>query len=309
MIMSRMLTTAGLAALLLAASAPPIAAADPTVTLRLATPESEDRPSEAFLQAFKNAVATASDGSMAVDITYRAGGDDFDPKELNVAHRVMSGEVELAVVPVRTWNDAGVTSFQALSAPLLIDDDALAVAVTTDPLVQPMLDGAAAQGLVGLTLWPEDLRHPFTFVQNGPALLAPDDFMGANIWALPSQLQTEILGALGATAVNTGTADAGVADGTLRGAESGMWQGIYTLGGGMPTATGDITLYPKFQVLVAEDAAWSRLPAAQQAIVRDAATTARDAYLAQRPDDIANGSAYCAAGGTIVDAGSANREA
>ena len=90
---------------------------------------------------------------------------------------MISSDVDLAVVPVRTWSDAGVTSLQALQAPFLIDNDALLTAVTgDDALVQPLLDGMQEQGLVGLAVWPEGLRHPLAFEQNGAPLLSPDDF-------------------------------------------------------------------------------------------------------------------------------------
>ena len=304
-----MLRTRSLLAAVVAAALLPVGpgvatlAAEPIVTLRLATAEDEGRPSEPFLQAFKSEVEAASAGSMTVDILYHAGGDDPLPKDAIAARRVLSGDVDMAVIPVRAWSDAGVTSFQAFAAPFLIDDDALAIAATSDPLVEPMIADAASHGVVALGIWPEDLRHPFTFEQNGPPLLRPDDFVGTNFWVLPYVLQTEAVEALGATVVH-GFVDDQI--GSLRGAETGLWVGAYNLGGGMPTATGDVTLYPKIQVLVADDAAWSRLSTEQQGIVRDAAISARATYLAQRPDDIADGAAYCAAGGRVVHAGAAN---
>jgi TRAP-type C4-dicarboxylate transport system substrate-binding protein len=304
---SRLLITAGLAAWLLAATAPTVAAADPAVTLRLATPEDQDRRGEAILGAFRDEVARASRGSMAVDIVWSTGGL-MDDKERVTAQRVMSGDVELAAVPVRAWNDVGVTSLQALMAPSLIDGDAILRAVADDPLVAPMLDGMADQGLVGLAIWPEDLRHPFTFDQNGPPLLSPADFQGQNIFVGRSTLQNDIIRTLGATPFNIFPPDVFVDDGTLRGAESGLLDGIYTLYGS-PTATGDVTLYPKYVSLVAEDSAWSRLSADQQRIIREAAATARVADLTNLPTDTSLAEAYCATGGRVVQAGAANRAA
>ena len=307
--LSRTFAAAALAAALLplAPSAATVAA-DPAVTIRLATPESPNRPSQTFLDTFVSAVETASAGSIAVDVIYQAGGGDDVAKESITAQRVLSGDVEMAVIPLRAWGDAGVTAFDALAAPLLIDNDALAVAIATDPLVQPMLDAIGAQGLVGLAVWPEDLRHPFTFERNGYPLLGPADYAGQTIFALQSKLQAEILGALGATVTTPTNLDKGVRDGTIRGAESGLWVGGYTLGG-MPTATIDVTLYPKWQTLVAEDAAWSRLTAEQQAVVHDAAAAAQAAELAVRPTDADSAAAYCAAGGRVVVAGYQNVDA
>ena len=296
-----------MAAAVLAVTILPIApgtastAAEPVVALRLATPEDPDRPSESFLQTFKAEVERASSGGMTVEILYHAGGDDPSPKEAIAAERVLTGDVELAVIPVRAWNDVGVTSFQAFATPFLIDDDALAIAATQDPLLDPMVADAANAGIVALSVWPEDLRHPFAFQRNGPPMVSPDDFAGANFWVLPYALQTEAIETLGAHPVN-GNVDQMVADGSLRGGESGLWVGGYGLPG-MPIPTGDLTLYPKIQVLAMEDSAWGRLTAEQQAVIRDAAAAARSTYLAQRPGEVALGRDWCAAGGTIVHAG------
>ncbi len=133
--------------------------------------------------------------------------------------------------------------------------------------MQPLLDAMGDHGLVGLTVWPEDLRHPFAWDSTGGPLLTAADFKGASIWTLPSMLQTEVIETLGGKAVYDEFPDKLVAAGTLRGAETGLAGGAYTIGG-FPTATGDVTLYPKYQVLVAEDSAWSRLTAAQQDVIR-----------------------------------------
>ena len=94
-----------------------------------------------------------------------------------------------------------------------------------------------------------------------------------------------ILGGFGATPIQGGPAgvDRMVADGSLRVAES-SFNGITTLSG-TPTGTGDVVLYPKYQVLAAEDSAFSRLTPEQQAIVRDAAHAARDLAIAKHVPD------------------------
>lgn len=287
-------------------ASPEATAAAAAITLRLANPDDEDRPSQAFLDLFASEIARASGGSMAVDVIYHAGGDQEQPKGQGqvAAERVMSGDVEMGLVPVRAWSDVGVTSLQALMAPFLIDNDALLTAVTKDPLVKPLLDGMAEQGLVGLTVWPEDLRHPFTFEKNGAPLVRPEDFKGQTLGLIPSTPQAEIIETLGGTVVNGGNMDALIADGIVRGTESGLAAGAYGLAG-LPTATGDVTLYPKIQVLVAEDAAWSRLSAEQQAMIKAAATAARDLAIEDHPSDADLARKYCDAGGKVVLAGPA----
>ena len=112
--------------------------------------------------------------------------------------------------------------------------------------------------------------------------------------------------ALGATAVYDEFPEKLAAAGTIRGAESGLATGALALGGGLPTGTGDITFYPKYMVLVAEDAAWSRLSPAQQDAIRRAARAGTETAVRAHPMDAANASAYCAAGGKVVLAGPDN---
>src|SRR4051794_24300215 len=284
----------------------PAAVAMPSVQLRMADPDDKDRPSQPAIDAFLKAVADASGGAITIDFQYGAGGTTGSGREKVVTDKVTSGDIELAMAPVRAWADAGVTSVQALSAPFLIDSDPLLNAVAKDPLVQPMLDGMADHGLVGLAVWPEDLRHPFGWDSTGGPLVRADDFQGASIWTLPSSLQSKVMETLGATAVYDEFPDKLAVAGKVRGAESGLAAGAYALGNGFPTATSDVSFYPKYMVLVAEDAAWSRLTPEQQDVIRQAAVAGRDAAIREHKSDAANATAYCAAGGKVVLAGPEN---
>src|SRR4051812_16608794 len=215
---SRVLLTAAVLAALVP-TGPVAVAADPPITLRLATPEDEERPSQAFLDAFSAEVTRASAGGMTIEIVYAAGGHVED-KEPVAAQRVLSGDVELAVIPSRAWGDVGVTSVQALMAPFLIDSDQLMRAVGSDASVlQPMVEGMADDGLMDLAIWPETLRHLFTFDKNGPPLVSPADVAGNGMFVIGSQLQNKIMTTLGAIPSNVFPADPLVDDGTLRGAE------------------------------------------------------------------------------------------
>ena len=179
-------------------------------------------------------------------------------------------------------------------------------AVAADPLVTPLLEGMLAQGAVGLSAWPDDLRHPFAWEQNGSPFLTASDLKGAKVWTLPSDLQKSILEGLGATPINAtpGEVDAMVAAGSIRGAES-SFNGIGNLSG-TPTATGDVVLYPKYMVLAAEDAMLGRLTADQQTILRTAALAARDLAVSDHVTDASIALKWCADGGRVVLAGEAN---
>jgi hypothetical protein len=133
--------------------------------------------------------------------------------------------------------------------------------------------------------------------------VSPGDFEGQKIAALPTQSQREVIETLGATVVDTMNRDAALSDGSLRGGEAGLL--ALTLPG-FPTSTADVTLYPKIEVMVIEDATWSRLSAEQQAIVQAAALAARDQAVKEHPSNADLAQKYCAAGGAVVLAGPAN---
>jgi TRAP-type C4-dicarboxylate transport system substrate-binding protein len=232
---------------------------------------------------------------MTVEIIYAAGGHDAD-KEMITARRVQDGDVELALIPTRAWGDIGVTSLQALMAPFLIDSDGLLRAVGTDPTtLEPMLDGMAEQGLVGLAIWPESLRQLFTFEENGPPIVNPSDLAGQTVFVIGSTLQNEIVETLGASPSNVYPIDDLVRDGTMRGAEYSL--AFYNLYGPPATVTADVVFYPKYMTFVAEDAAWSRLSADQRQIIDEAATTARDELMSALPETRDLVAAFCERGG------------
>src|SRR5262249_8632746 len=152
-----------------------------------------------------------------------------------------------------------------------------------------MLESLAPLGLVGLTLWPEDLRHPFSVVPDKP-FLTPADFAGAHMRAAPSDVTYQIIDALGATPT--------FEDGEYEVAESGLRQGG-TLNG-KPIATGNVTFYPKFQVLFANGAAFARLSEEQRTVLRQAAAAAQKKAIAEHPREVDAATDWCAQGNTIV---------
>ncbi len=195
---------------------------------------------------------------------------------------------------------AGASSLQALQAPFLITDGALAATVAEGDIAERALAGLADVGVTGLALWPEDLRHPFALGDHAP-FLAPADFEGATVLVQPSALSRAMVTDLGAELYVDGDRGADAAAGLLDGAESGLLQG-HTLPG-HPTATGDVTFYPKFQVLSANSESFSALTSEQQGVLRDAAAETRRRSIEARTSEADAATAWCEAGGTIVLAG------
>ena len=106
----------------------------------------------------------------------------------------------MAVVPARAWSAAGVTSLGALQAPFLFESDEHVAAVVDDAAITTdLLSGLDGIGVTGLTLFPESLRHLFSF---GEPILSPADVKGRTIRAIASLETTAIIEALGGTAVD-----------------------------------------------------------------------------------------------------------
>lgn len=259
------------------------------ITLRLAVSDAQDTPSDPSVHEFADQVKELSGGAITIQPVWEAGEQTEAGFEQGVISAVKSGEYDLGLAGSRAFDLEGVSAFQALQTPFLIDNDALAIAVAQSDLAGRMLDGLSAQGLAGLTLWPEDLRHPFSVVP-GESLISPDDFVGTDIRTPPSGISYALVEALGGKPVYFTSG--------YQGAESGLRQGFSLLG--EPTATGNIIFFPKFQVLIANEAVLDKLSDAQRAILREAATTTQKKAIAEHLSEVEAGAAWCADRGTIV---------
>jgi hypothetical protein len=209
--------------------------------------------------------------------------------EVGVVQLVKERQADLGLAGSRAFDMEGITSFQALQAPFLITNDALSKAVATSDIASRMLDSLSSTEVVGLTLWPEDLRHPFSVDRDKP-ILAPEDFVGLNIRALRSDVTYTLLEALGATPM--------LDDEGYQGAESGLRQGASL--NGRPTATGNVTFFAKYQVLFANGFAFEKLSEEQRTVLRNAAAAIQEKAIAEHPSEVDAAIAWCADGGSIV---------
>src|ERR1043166_2965702 len=215
---------------------------DNPITLRLAVADAQENPSGPYALEFIQQVKTLSDGNITIEPVWNAGDHVDAGFEIGVIQLVKKGDMELGLAAARAFDHENITSFQALQAPFLITDDNLAKAVATSDISTRMLDKLTSAGLVGLTLWPEDLRHPFSVVPGKP-LLSPQDFAGLSIRTTPSDISNKLVEALGGKPI--------YADSDYQGAESGLRQGSSLTG--TPTATGNVTFFAKYQVLFANE--------------------------------------------------------
>jgi TRAP-type transport system periplasmic protein len=289
--------------------APRSAAATPSTTsarattpinLRIGTNDPQDAPDvPAMLNDFARHVEELSGGAMTVEPVWRAAGDPApDDWDQAVARMVVTGELDLGLIPTAAWDTEGVTSLRVLNAPFLVDSDALVGDVVTGPLADELLAGLEDIGVTGLALVPEGLRHVFSF---GDPLSSPDDFAGTTIRSPRSDTVYALFEALGASADDPQSSefDAAVDSGRLAGVESSFAR-AGSLPGSQQVAVGNLTLFPKVESLVANSERLASLTADQRAVLLDAAARTRDGVVGATIADAEQAKAYCADIGSVV---------
>ncbi len=228
------------------------------LTLTYVTQNSEDAATR-----FAAAVDELSGGSMRIDVR-----ENWRDGELAYEHGTVedigSGKADLGDVGVRVFDTMGVTSFQALVAPLLIDSVELQQAVLTSDIPAPMLDGLHELGVVGLGVVPGTLRRP----AGKRALLSADDYRGRRIGVREGAVAQLAMRALGATPVLYAPGDLSGVDGAeldLQRVES------WGHGEGIRSVAANIVLWPKPMAIVADDDMFESLTSEQQETLREAA--------------------------------------
>jgi TRAP-type C4-dicarboxylate transport system substrate-binding protein len=277
---------------------PALAQDESPVTLRVAIGDGPTALNLHGLDDFISAANELSGGSITIEPFFRAGDGTELGFEPGAITRLLDGEAEMTLVGARGFDRAGIDAFRALQAPFLIDDDALALAVAGSDVATDMLADLADHGLTGLTLWPEDLRHPVALMDCTEPLVAPDQIKGLAIRVAPSDVAYDLFETLGGRPVfedfdacTIPAAEAGLQAATLAGFPYGA------------TFTGDVTVYTKYLVLAIDTDVFERLSVGQQEALREAAQRAHAAAIAARLPDVDRSEAWCAQGGRVVLAG------
>ena len=230
----------------------------------MGTNDPQGRVASNQIEEFARQVEERTAGSVVIEPAYRVAGENVPGWDQDVARRVMDGRLDLAVVPARAWDLLDVSSLRALTTPFLISTDELMDAVVSDyELAADLMAGLDQVGVTGLALLPEELRHLFLFDEAG---LTVDGLRG-DVRAARSATTWALLEALGARPT-----DAAIDEGFL-GTESS-----YSLATSFPMATvvGNLTLFPKINVLTINKETWAGLTEAQREALREAALATRD---------------------------------
>jgi len=228
------------------------------VVLTLADHETSSEQVELWIED----VQRRSGGALRIQVTNRWRDQEVD-YDKGIISDVQAGKVQLAKVAARAYDTVGVTSFQALLAPFLIDNQTLEQRVLESELASQMLAGTGKLDLVGLALLPTRLRKPLGL--SGP-LVAVEDYRGARIGVREGEVAKATFIALGATPVEY------VPGGPLGGLD-GIEADLDVIRGNgydeqAKAVTANVTLWPKPVTVVINRKVFESLTAGQQDALR-----------------------------------------
>ncbi len=300
---NRLVATAALAALVSAMTACAGSSSSPSTTtaaegvsaqsaadaaelvLRVGTDDDANTPGGQQIEHFADEVARLSGGAVSIEPVWHAAGDTSRWDQA-VGRMLLDGELDLAMVPSRAWDDLGVTSLTALNAPFLVTTDTLVAEIVADEeLVEQLTSGLPSVGATALGLFPEGLRHPFG-VQG--ALLGAEDYEGGVVRTAWSRTTNAMFEAFGAT-----TSDEPLDPTTMIGTESSF---RLTPAG---IATGNVVFYPKINVLSLSTDVESGLTEEQRTVLTDAAAATAAWVGDTLPTDVQAAQTFCEEAGRI----------
>jgi len=193
---------------------------------------------------FVDPVEELSGGNLRVE-TADEWGDFASDAEQQVVRDVAAGEVDLGWVGTRVFDTLDVKSFQALTAPMLIDSYALERAAIGSGITDQMMRALDELGVVGLGVLPDGLRRPIGVTE---PLLGPADWRGLTFATLRSNGQAEAIRALGAMPGQSHREgrEEGLEHATIQGFETSIWSHRHDpeLAVLAPYVTSNVTLWP-----------------------------------------------------------------
>jgi len=236
------------------------------------------------IRDFVGRVRERSGGNIRIEVVDEWGKFAANAEQ-QVVRAVAAGEVDLGHAGTRVLDTMGVTSFQALQAPMLIDSYALQRAVLEGGLPREMLQGLDRVGVAGLGVLGGGLSKPIAV--NKP-LLGSADWRGITFGTYKSEVQAQAIRSLGATPMEVFgiSRDQALKDGKLQAFELFLlaYQ-LNTYEALAPYVTANVNLWPWTEVLLANPGRLASLTGQQRGWLQQAATDAavgsadRDAQL------------------------------
>ena len=262
--------------------------------LTMANPNDDRAPQ---LEAWAEEVSRLSGGTLAIEFkdAWRIGEARY---EAGTLEDMRAGKVDIAWVGARAFDTVGVTSFQALVAPLLLDSYDLEAKVFEQGIPERMLEGVGELDLVGIGVLPGPMRKLLgvskPFVHSG-------DFAGQVVGLQDSAVAAATLRALGATP------RAVPSSAKLDGLDA-YEQQLGSIAGNhydkrAKYVTANVNLWPRPLVIVMGKEAFASLADEQQSTLRDAAAAAIPKALeASRAEDEEATALLCKRGMTFAAA-------
>src|SRR6266508_5647188 len=225
------------------------------------------------VQDFVSRVKARSGGNLRIQFA-STWGDYADDAEQQVVRAVAAGKADLGWSGARVFDTMGVTSFQALQAPMLIDSYALERAVVASDMPGQMLQGLTKVGVGGLGVLADGLRKPIAVKH---PVLGVADWRGITFGTLKSEGQAQAIRSLGATPMEVfrRSRNQALKDGRLQGLEMDLF--VYEHGAlahPAPYVTANVTLWPQMDVLFANPNRLARLTEQQRGWLQQAAQDA-----------------------------------
>jgi TRAP-type C4-dicarboxylate transport system substrate-binding protein len=163
------------------------------VVLRLGNVNGGPRPVPA-IEHFAKRLQEASAGALQVEVNYGVG--DYAPDaETQLLRAVANGSWDLGFVGTSLLDTLEVSTFAALTAPMLIDNYALEEAVIKSEIPDQMLGGLDPLGVSGLAVLGDGLRRPIGIEE---PIVTMTDWRGIGFGTYPSVNQSAAIEALGA---------------------------------------------------------------------------------------------------------------
>lgn len=245
--------------------------------LTLANPNGEP---PAQLITWADEVDRLSGGTLEIEFEndWRQGEADYEAATIE---DIQASEVDVAWVGARAFDTVGVTTFQALVAPLLIDSHDLQEAVFEAGIPTEMLAGLEAIDLTGIGVLPGPMRKVLGIEQ---PFVSPADFDGAVVGIQQSGVADQAMAALGATTMDLPTGA------SLDGVDAYEQQPASIAGNAYwrvaDYVTANVNLWPRPLVMFINTDVFDSLSEEQQQALTDAAAAAIPGALdASRTED------------------------
>ncbi len=218
---------------------------------------------------------------------------------------IREGKADMAWVGARSFDRVGITDFQALLAPMLVDSYELEAKVFEAGIPAKMLRGVRKAGVVGIGVLPGPMAR---LVGTRTPLVNPDALKGEKIVSQDSALMDASLRALGATVVTAPASTDLTSYGGVQmqlGAVLGRHHDRDA-----KYVTGNVALWPRALVVVMGQAAHDKLSRQQRAVLAEAIEqTLTQGVDASRSEDRESAPTLCRLGMKFPAASTADLQA